>query len=740
MIPIPPTVDLVLLGGGHAHVEVLRRFAMRPLAGVRLTVISREVETPYSGMLPGLVAGHYDYDEVHIDLGPLALAAGARLVQDEAIGIELDRQRVRCLQRPPLRWDWLSIDTGSAPSLAVPGAAGRVIPVKPVSEFHRHWQALQQRVREAAGRLRIGVVGGGAGGVELLLAVRHHLLNGQATTTHTRLEFVLVASSADILPGHGARARSLLRGALAEAGVVLHLASPVTAVDAAGVRTAQGEHIALDEILWVTQAAAPGFLREAGLATTDEGFVRVDAGLRSVSHPSVFAVGDVAHLDAHPRPKAGVYAVRQGPPLADNLRRVLGGKTPRDFRPQRGALAIISTGGTHAIASRGSFALAGDWVWRWKDFIDRRFMQRYRIASPMPAMATADDGASAPAGSMRCGGCGSKLGADLLHAALRELRQPPRADVLIGLDAPDDAAVVAVPAGELAVQSVDGFRRFIDDPWLFGRIAAAHCLGDLHAMGATPQTALAFVTLPLAGPRQMQDDLSLLLGGALEVLREDGAQLVGGHTAEGAELTLGFAVHGHVAREALWTKRGLRAGDALILTRPLGSGVLLAAQMRGQAKWRWLAAALAAMARSNGTAARCLRAFDVHAVTDVTGFGLAGHLLEMLGDAAIRAHLHLDALPCYDGATTLAADGIASTLQPDNRRVMASVAANAAARAHAAFELCFDPQTSGGLLCALPRAQAQDAVTALRAAGERAACVIGEIVDGAPGGSRLLLE
>jgi len=724
----------VLIGGGHAHVEVIRRFGMQPAAGVRLTVISRDIETPYSGMLPGLIAGHYAVDDVHIDLGPLARYAHARLYQDEVVGLDLAQQRVRCAQRPPIPYDILSIDIGSSPSLAVPGAAAHVIPVKPVSNFNRRWDALRARVAESTAPLRIGVVGAGAGGVELLMAARHRLLQ-EVPRARERLAFHLVSAGPDILPGHNARARALYRRALAEAGIALHTDSVVVKVDAQGVDTARGARIALDEILWVTSAAAPAWPREAGLATTDDGFIRVAPSLRTLSHASVFAAGDIAHVDAHPRPKAGVYAVRQGPPLTDNLRRAARGVTLVDFTPQREALGLISTGGRHAIASRGPFAVAGDWVWRWKDRIDRRFMARYQVLPAMTRMPAMPDLA------MRCGGCGGKVGAEILHAALRALEQPARADVVIGLDTPDDAAIVALPPGTLAVQTVDAFRAFIDDPWLFGRIAATHCLSDIFAMGATPQTALAMVTLPLAAPAQMGEDLSLLLAGALAGLREEHTMLVGGHTSEGSELSLGFAVNGHVAAATLRRKRGVRVGDALILTKPLGTGVLLAAQMRGFAKWRWIEPALRAMCRSNGPAARCLAAFDVSAMTDITGFGLTGHLLEMLGDADAGALLSLSALPVFDGAAGLAAQGVLSTLYPDNLRVLDRTGGSADLRAHANFPLCFDPQTAGGLVCAVSTADAARAVAALQSAGDSPATIIGEVVSrGAGDAPRLIFR
>lgn len=734
MNPSPVYIDLVLLGGGHAHIEVIRRFGMNPVPGVRLTIISREIQTPYSGMLPGLVAGHYGFDEAHIDLAPLARGADARLYEDEVVGLDLPNRRVLLRTRPPVAYDWLSIDTGSAPALNAQGAAEHAIPVKPVSNFHPRWERLRARVLATRETLRIGVVGGGAGGVELLMAVRHRLRGdlARAGDDVKRLSFHLLAAGADILPGHGNRARRLYRAALHEAGVELHLGCGVNAVDASGVTTTRGARIALDEILWVTHAAAPAWPAAAGLATTDDGFIRVDACLRSVSHPEVFAAGDIAHVVPSPRPKAGVYAVRQGPRLASNLRHALLGRRLEAFRPQRDALSLISTGGARAIASRGPFAVAGEWVWRWKDRIDRRFVQRYTRPGSMqrhamPATPPTAIGA-AQVDPMRCGGCGAKLGADALQGALDGLRPCARDDVLVGLETPDDAAVVALPPGALAVQTVDQFRSFIDDPWLFGRIAANHCLGDIFAMGAVPQTALAIVTLPYASPGKMREELSLLLAGATSVLEEAHAALVGGHTGEGAELALGFAVNGHARPDELLRKGGAAAGDVLILTKPLGTGVLLAAHMRALARWPSLSAALESMAQSSGPAVRCLREHGVRAMTDVTGFGLAGHLLEMLRGAPLGARIGLPSLPIFDGAVALARQGVLSSLHPDNLRVLGQTNVDATLRAHPHFNLCFDPQTAGGLLCAVPRARADACLAALHRAGYPAATVIGEFL------------
>jgi len=718
------TRDLVLVGGGHAHVEVLRRFAMQPEPGVRLTVISRDLHTPYSGMLPGLVAGHYEHDEVHIDLGPLALRAAARLYQDEVTGLDLLHGRVLCRARPPIEFDLLSIDTGSQPALLADGAAGVVTPVKPVSNFTARFDALLARVLAQPQRLRIGVVGGGAGGYEMVLAVRHRLLAELGPAAGTRLHFALLSAGPDILPGHGRRARALARAELAASGVELLTGAEVIRVEPGRCHCRDGRAIALDEILWVTHAAAPAWPREAGLAVDAGGFIRVEASLRSVSHPDVFAAGDIAAVDTHPRPKSGVFAVRQGPPLAANLRRALRGEPLQDFAPQQRFLGILASGRRHAIASRGRWAAAGDWVWRWKDGIDRRFMRRYGEELPPLGMAAP----AVPLGPVpeepRCGGCGSKVGAQLLREALAQLAPHYGTDVLVGLDAADDAAVTRPPGGQVAVSTIDGFRAFIDDPWLFGRIAAQHCLGDIHAMGATPRHALALVTLPLAAPARMRADLVTLLQGALHTFAAQDVALVGGHTSEGSELALGFSITGYAEPTALRRKAGAEPGDALVLTRALGSGVLLAAAMRGRGRSRWLAAALARMTASQAAAARCLVAHGARALTDVTGFGLAGHLLEMLDAGALGATVDLAALPLYVGAEEVATAGIASTLFADNLAA-ARGAAPAPAGEAVRHALCFDPQTAGGLLAALPAARAADCVAALHALGDDDAAVIG---------------
>ncbi len=378
----PPVLrDIVLVGGGHSHVGVLKRLGMRPIPGVRLTVICQDAHTPYSGMLPGYIAGHYSYDDVHIDLRRLCQFAGARFYRAEADGIDRQQQRVRCKGRPEVPYDLLSINIGSTPQLhQVEGAAAHAVPVKPIQRFNRRWQEVLERVRERAGPIRIAVVGGGAGGVELALAMQYRLSRELAAQGRDpgELEIELFNAAAQILPTHNRRVRAAFERRLAERGVAVRNRAAVVQVGERCLRVSDGESVTADEIVWVTQAGGASWLAGTGLELDAEGFLCVRDTLQTTADDRIFAAGDIAHVVNHPRPKAGVFAVRQGPPLARNLRRMVRGRRPRPFRPQRDWLALISTGDRNAVASRGRFiGVEGAWVWRWKDWIDRRFMARF---------------------------------------------------------------------------------------------------------------------------------------------------------------------------------------------------------------------------------------------------------------------------------------------------------------------------------------------------------------------------
>jgi selenide, water dikinase len=738
-LDVPIIKDVVLIGAGHAHAGVIRAFGMKPEPGVRLTLVTREVHSPYSGMLPGMIAGHYSADDAHIDTRPLCRFAHARLYHSEVTGLDLAGRRVLCANRPPVPYDVVSINIGSTPGMQqVPGVAEHAVPVKPVDGFLARFEAARDRILAAGGRARIGVVGAGPGGVELLLALQYRLQRDVRAAGHdpAGLSFVIVTPSQDVLPSLPVETRRRFTAILLERGVEIRSHSKVTAVEPRAAILNDHERIALDEVFWTTRAEAAPWLKETGLTLDGGGFIRVGRTLQSISHADVFAAGDVASIDGTSLPKSGVYAVRSAAPLADNIRNRLIGRPLRAFRPQKDALYLISTGDAHAIGTRNDVTFSGHWVWRWKDWIDRRFMTKFSALPDMtaatgagPLVQVADAAAlkEISAMAMRCGGCGAKVGATVLGRALGSITPLQRDDVVLGLDAPDDAAVVDVGGPKLAVHSVDYFRAIIDDPYLFGKIAVNHALGDIFAMGAEPQTALAIATVPYGIEAKIEADLSAMMAGANEMLREARCALVGGHTSEGAELSLGFAVNGLIARDRVLRKGGLVPGDALIITKPLGTGTLLAADMRGKAKARWVMGAIAHMVQSNRAGAGILSAHGAHAATDVTGFGLLGHLVEMVRASSVDASLDLVAVPLLDGVVETIGMGILSSLQPQNVRLRRAIRNMDAASKHPLYPALFDPQTAGGLLAAVPAAKAQACVAALRAAGYPASAIIGAV-------------
>lgn len=683
--------DLILVGGGHAHALLIRQWAMNPLPGVRVTLISESCQTPYSGMLPGLVAGHYQPDEVHIDLNRLCRWAGIRFIQGQVTGLDPESKRINVKRQPSLSYDTLSIDTGSTPDLSIPGARSFAIGVKPVSQFHAQWQQLL-RDADATVERDWAVVGSGAGGVELILAMAHRLDSRRAIRLH------LVYSGDQILPGYPKTVVRAAERALDYYGVDRHPQFRVSAVTHTGLVAKNGNALPVDKTIWCTQAAAPDWPARSGLDTATNGFIAVNRFLQSTSHPDVFAAGDVAEMVFDPRPKAGVYAVRQAPFLFDNLRRALTGQPLKPVNLQRRFLSLLSLGGQTAVGNKGALVIRGDWVWRWKDRIDRAFMDKLqRLGTPM---AMADEAPS----EMHCAGCGSKLGPALLSETLGNLPRVDRPGLTPALGQAEDASLWHPTPGRAQVQSLDGFRAFSDDLYRLGRVSVHHALSDLYAMGADPVSAQVWINLAFNHPRLQQRDFALLMGGVAEALEEQNVALAGGHSTEGRETHLAVVANGELDPKHTWRKTGARPGDVLVLTKPLGTGVILAADMAGQAPADAMAAAWDSMLTSNRAAFEALRVVEPHAVTDVTGFGLIGHLLEMLpDDAKLQATLNIETIPALDGARNLLEQGWRSSLAPQLEPLtLQCEQADTVTVVDTA--LLLDPQTSGGLLMALGEA------------------------------------
>ncbi len=748
----PVVKDLVLIGGGHAHVYVLKSLAMNPCEGARVTLIAKDLHTPYSGMLPGLVAGHYSWEETHVDLEPICRSGNFRIIHDEAVGIDHANKRVLMRSgRPGVRFDVCSVDVGITPRASdVAGANEHATPVKPIFGFNARWEAMLARVLEGGKKCDVCVVGGGAGGAELALSMRYRMREElKKRGLDENLAAFTLVTRGKLMPSHAKGVRKTFLKVFDEAGVRVIEDDGVARAESKTLVLQSGREINADECIWCTQAGAAKWLKEStDLALDDDGFIAVNATLESTSHQHVFAAGDVANVLKHPRPKAGVFAVRQGPPLDKNIRRALLGKSLVDFTPQKLFLGLITIGGKSAVLSYCNYAFGGigpvgERLWRWKDKIDRKWMKMYQEmpdmkeeaidASPLALAAGDETIAALRAVPMRCGGCGAKVGATVLSRVMKRLEPiPTNKNVEVGIDQPDDAAVVSVPPGMVGVQTVDYFRAFVDDPYMFGQIAAVHALGDCWAMGADPHAALAIATVPYGLETQVEETLYQMMAGACSILRDAGCGLAGGHSSEGAELSLGFSVHGAAPREKLMKKGGMKAGHKIILTKPVGTGTLFAADMRSKAQGRWISNALNSMRQPSAVAAKTLFDHGATSCTDVTGFGLLGHLVEMCKGSNAAAVLDMDAVPILPGALECVESGITSSLQPANVRLSRAVANPSTVSGAPKYPLLFDPQTAGGMLASVPSENASAAVDALRSAGYPHTTIIGEVLEYLP--------
>ena len=745
----PILADLVFLGGGHAQIAAIKSFAMNPVPGLRLTIVTANIRTPYSGMLPAYVEGVWDDDDLHIDLAHLAQFSGARLIVAPCTGIDADGRKLLFADRPPLHFDILSINIGGQPDLgAIEGAADHVIPVKPIAEFQKAFDDLLV----AGLPKRLAVIGGGAAGCELALALNKRWRNHGASPHMT-----LYSRSTRLMPQMALRASHLMLGALHGAGIKLQLGRAVDKVEAGIIRFGDNTSDAFDVCFLVSAVRPPRWLSTTGLALDDNGFIAVHPTLQSRSHAYIFAAGDIATISGNPRPRAGVFAVRAGPVLAKNLRKYLQGHALKRWSAQKRYLAIIGTADNGAIASWGQFGVKADGFLALKYWIDRRFMAKYQQLTmpPPPApvpfaglntrlSASLDGDFDKPDhdpvfATMRCLGCAAKASHTVLANALEDavsLAVSNGADPALMPEAgiESDAAIMdAPPAGHHLVQSVDVLSEIVSDPFMLGRIAAVHALSDLYATLAIPTSALAIINLPEANLSIQTNQLTQILAGGLFALSEAGVRLNGGHTSEGGALSVGFSVTGHSKKKPPMAPVDPGSGDdlVLVLTKPLGTGVIMAGHMQLVAKAQWVDGAIRQMAVSNRLAAHCFLQKGVIGATDITGFGLARHAQNLsLRLGASGCSLDLSSLPLLDGAIALLSSGIRSSLHDQNRAAVQIDASglhdDAATHFDAHVETLFDPQTSGGLLGVFSRDAAKSLVATLNK-DVAAAAIIGKL-------------
>lgn len=668
--------QLVLVGGGHAHIEVLRRWAMQPLPGVRVVLVNPGPVAFYSGMLPGWLAGNYSSEEISIDLFRLCKRANIRLMATEALSLDPVEQKLFLRDQQSIPYSLISFDIGSAAHSLQKQDSPWILETRPLAAMEKKISAWDERVARMKSAPRIAVVGGGAAAVELSLALAVRYQKNQPQIT---LYFAGGALSK-------ARAYALLgRGILLEPATRVREITSLPGDEFSLQSTEKNIDEKFDLVVAATGPKPAPFFADSPLSSKN-GYLQVTRTLNNPSFPNVFGAGDCIDFPGG-LDKAGVFAVRQAPILNHNLRAALTECPLKVYRPQKHYLRLLNLGNQRALLEWRGIARTARTFFALKDSIDKRFMQRYRAKRSLPM------------GVPNCEGCGAKISAKSLGDALQ-------VDLF---STAEDVVSLKLDATEIA-WTIDQFVGDAFNPYELGRLAVEHSLSDLYAKGIQPQAALAGFVVARAKDIFASADLAAMLAGAREQLGS--IPLLGGQSSEGVEASAALTLLGILNKnglaQRLIPKHGALPGDSLLLTRALGTGIYFTAAMAAALKgsdWQDL---LARLLRRRDALPDILAQFPIRAATDITGFGFLGHLREMLaGETAVE--LDLKKIPVLPRAHELLAQGYHARLETENRRYAGALADRYP------NPVFVDPQTCGGLLLAVPAAAAEPLLLALRA-------------------------
>ncbi|MEI8026719.1 MAG: selenide, water dikinase SelD [Pseudomonadota bacterium] len=655
-------IDLVLVGGGHSHALFLKMWAMKPLSQVRLTLVSPEPLTPYSGMIPGYLAGVYSYEDVHIDLFRLTAFAEVRFLVDSVESLDLVRKQVNLNATGKLEFDILSLNIGSTP-YSLPDFSQRLTPIKPIQHFLQVFDQIVMRTEIQS----LAVVGAGASGVELALNLSVRLPQARVTLIH---------ASSKILESFPDSVRDILLKELALRSIELKLNTTVLS-EKNGTLFASGMEREFDHIFWTTSPKAPDWIKDSGLSVDRRGFVEILPSMQSSSHSYVFAAGDVSSLKNYNLAKSGVYAVRSARFLLANIKAYIQNRPQKQWKPNLTPLALIGINGKSAVAAKGSFGFRANFLWQIKDRIDRRFMAQFQNLRPMEE-------------DMPCGGCAAKVSPTALGCFLST-------DPGTGISK-EDASLLPFENLDL-IASIDRLTSLVLDPFVFGQIAVLHSLSDIYAAGGTPRYMQVSVELPRSTQDLHHRDIGRIMDGVMASAKSSGVELKGGHSGVGEELAVTVAVIGNTGQKSTQKRSGTE-GDVLVLTKPLGTGIVFSGLMQQKTEAKSVQQTIHSMLQSNRKIAEIFSDLGVEAQTDVSGFGLLGHLLEML-QGNVSAVINESKLPSFTGVPSLISKGIRSSAYAQNSIFLKYLHASKWPEA-LKYLLC-DPQTSGGLLACVPQ-------------------------------------
>jgi selenide,water dikinase len=695
---IPITNDLVLIGGGHSHLSVLMKLSKKPLNGNRITLITNEIDTPYSGMIPGYIEGIYSWRDSHIDLYRLCLKLNVRFIHAEVERVSAYEKEIYFKDRPKIKFDVLSINTGiQSNNREIKGAAKYCLPVKPISKLTNNF------LNKITNFKSIAFIGGGAGSVELALAIKKRFLN-----INQDIKITIITGKRGLLSTFPQKTKLTSLKTLEKFKIDIIEYKRVLEVKPKQIILSDKSMLKIDKAILSTNSMTPKWLAKSDILLTKDNYILVNKSFQT-NYKYVFASGDVIDFNNQNLKKAGVFAVRSGKPLAINIRKFILGKKLVEYKFNKNYLALIGTSKRSAIATKYNLTFNSRFFFYLKKYIDQNFIKKFsdfRIRKKFTLDALKTDVLNIfvkhkekitdENDIMQCKGCAAKVPLNALKQAL------PKDIVSTSEDA------VSVPGHPELYQTVDMISSIITDPFLLGKIAANHSISDMVSVNSKITSAMMILQLPLSKTEINSRDLEQVLLGANEIFKTIDCPLIGGHTMIGKDKDpiIGFSILGQKQKKIKIVKnrRKIKTKDLLILTEKIGSGLIFAGINNYLIDSYFQIDVIKQMIKGNLNFGKISNQLNILSMTDITGFGLANHLLNLIkrDNSKTGLTIYPNKIPLFEGVNECLNKDIKSSLFKSNYDIAQKDIIYKRDKSKL-DNILYDPQTVGGIAFIIPQ-------------------------------------
>ena len=695
---IPITNDLVLIGGGHSHLSVLMKLSKRPINGNRITLITNEIDTPYSGMIPGYIEGIYSWRDSHIDLYRLCLKLNVRFIHAEVERVSAYEKEIYFKDRPKIKFDVLSINTGiQSNNREIKGAAKYCLPVKPISKLANNF------LNKITNFKSIAFIGGGAGSVELALAIKKRFLN-----INQDIKITIITGKRGLLSTFPQKTKLTSLKTLEKFKIDIIEYKRVLEVKPKQIILSDKSMLKIDKAILSTNSMTPKWLAKSDILLTKDNYILVNKSFQT-NYKYVFASGDVIDFNNQNLKKAGVFAVRSGKPLAINIKQFILGKKLVEYKFNKNYLALIGTSKRSAIATKYNLTFNSRFFFYLKKYIDQNFIKKFsdfRIRKKFTLDALKTDVLNIfvkhkekitdENDIMQCKGCAAKVPLNALKQAL------PKDIVSTSEDA------VSVPGHPELYQTVDMISSIITDPFLLGKIAANHSISDMVSVNSKITSAMMILQLPLSKTEINSRDLEQVLLGANEIFKTIDCPLIGGHTMIGKDKDpiIGFSILGQKQKKIkiMKNRRKIKTKDLLILTEKIGSGLIFAGINNYLIDSYFQIDVIKQMIKGNLNFGKISNQLNILSMTDITGFGLANHLLNLIkrDNSKTGLTIYPNKIPLFEGVNECLNKDIKSSLFKSNYDIAQKDIIYKRDKSKL-DNILYDPQTVGGIAFIIPQ-------------------------------------